>query len=47
MISASRASTGISDRSAASSSSVKPPGCFVVQLEAWTEPSVNSNGSAI
>ena len=36
----SRASGGTIARSALNCSSLKPPGCFVVQLDAWTEPSV-------
>ena len=36
-----RVSGGIIERSAAICASVKPPGCLVVQLEAWTAPSVN------
>ena len=36
-ISTSRANGGMIARSAASCSSVKPPGCFVVQLEAWID----------
>ena len=46
MISTTRASGFTRLRSAANCSSVKPPGCFVVQLDAFTVPPMKGSGSA-
>ena len=45
-ISTTRASGFTMLRSAANCSSVKPPGCFVVQLDPLTVPSTKGSGSA-
>jgi hypothetical protein len=42
-----RASGGTTVLKAASWSSLNPPGCLVVQLEALMVPSMNNSGSAI
>ena len=47
MISITRASGFTMLRSAASCSSVNPPGCLVVQLDAFTVPPMKGSGSAI